>query len=481
LKRSSWSELLILPVSLSGLSVCWLVLWVHWLLAVGNLQAEPTIAPWLMLLMLVVGTFVTRWAVAAVPSNIDLNRPQRIIVVSGLVAVTAVLWLTFGGRFPFGYFGKLLEWKHFISAELLALIIAGLLWWRAIYLGRDEDLHASAQREFSGGIVALAVLFVFNQANPQLDTAEAFWPILIFFALGLGSLALAGFEQDRQIQGSNAGTGLGVNRHWLGTVGAIIGLILVGAVMMAAIASPQTIAALDPILTLIGVTLINIIGTLIYWAALIILPIGELIGRALWPILQFFVGLSANFQLRSLGPTPEQINDVAQQLARTPPFRVIEIALILLVLIIVFRLAVRRWRLLKSVKDEEETHESVFSQELLWDQLKQLFTRRTTPAKANPPPYLALEGVAEDPRLIVRQAYQTFLAWAKSNEQERLPHQTPAMLGAALSETTPQFKKELATLTQIYTQARYGQAVSKEEAAQAQEAVQGLLNRAKTG
>jgi len=481
LKRSSWSELLILPISLSGLSVCWLVLCVRWLVAVGGLQAEPSIAPWLMLLTLIVGTFITRWAVAAVPSNIDLNRPQRIIVVSGLVAVTVVLWLTFGGRFPFGYFGKLLEWKHFISAELLALIVAGLLWWRAIYLGRDEDLHASAQREFSGGIVALAVLFVFNQVNPQIDTAEAFWPILIFFALGLGSLALAGFEQDRQIQGSNAGTGLGINRSWLGTVGAIIGLILVGAVMVAAVASPKTIAALDPILTLIGVTLINVIGTLIYWAALIILPLGELIGRVLWLFLQFFVKLSSNFQLRSLGPTPEQINDVAQQLARTPPFRIIEITLMLLILIIVFRLAVRRWRLLKGGKDEEETHESVFSQELLWDQLRNLFARRTTPAKAHPPPYLALEGESEDPRLIVRRAYQTFLAWAKSNEQERLPHQTPAMLGAALSETAPQFRKELATLTRIYTQARYGQAVSKEEAAQVQEAVQGLLNGAGTG
>src|SRR5262249_37852430 len=155
------------------------------------------------------------------------------------------------------------------SPEALALFTGVLLWWRAIYLGRDEDLHASAQREFGGGTLALAVLFVANKFSPRLAAEQAFWPIILFFALGLGSLALAGFEQDRQIQAGPNGMGLGLNRHWLGLVVGVIGVILVGAIAVAALVSPDSIAGFGALLDIVGLALFNIFATLLYWAAVI--------------------------------------------------------------------------------------------------------------------------------------------------------------------------------------------------------------------
>ncbi len=344
-------------------------------------------------------------------------------------------------------------------------------------MGRDDDLHASAKREFGGGIVALAILCVANKANPQITTEAAFWPILIFFTLGLGSLALAGLEQDRQIQGASTSAGLGVNRHWLGLVGGVIGLILAGAVAVAAVVSPDSIAGLGVVFDMVGIALIQGIGLVLYMVALILLPVGELIARVLLSLLQIFAGISLLLHLDFSAPTPEAINAAAQQLARTPPFRVIELIVMVCVVALLFRLAVRRLRRLNGQALEDEEHESVFSRELLWQQLGSLFVRRTKPALVTLSPYLALTGSADDPRLAVRRVYQAFLEWARTHDHERLAGQTPTMLAETLAQATPQGRMAVLTLTEAYLHARYGLGVTVEEAAQAQAALRALVEK----
>ena len=297
MKRLSLTELVLLPVGLAALNTCWLALWVRWLTAAGDLGAEPGVSPLVMLITLIAGVFITRWAVAAAQNNLELQQPQRLIGFSGLAAVVGVLWLTFGERFPVDYFRSFTEWGRLVSAEALALGVAVLLWWRAIRIGRDDDLHSSARREFSGGVLALAALFVCNKINPQLATPEAFWPTLLFFAIGLGALALAGFEQDRRIQTAGAGIGLGLSRGWLGTVGAIIGCIIAGATLVVVLVSPDSIAGLDAQLDAVGVIVINLFGLVIYLIAVALLPVAEALVRALLPLLHLLAGLSANFKL----------------------------------------------------------------------------------------------------------------------------------------------------------------------------------------
>lgn len=476
MKRSNWIELILLPASLAVLTTCWLALWVRWIMIVSGLGAEPGVHPLLMVSVIVVGALITRWAVATTQNNIQLQRPQRLVALTGLVSIVAILWITFGRRFPFDYFFNLTDGGRLVSAEALALGVASLLWWRAIRIGRDDDLHATAQREFSGGIFALTTLFIFNKINPQLSTPEAFWPILSFFAIGLGSLALAGFEQDRRIQKSTTGTSLGMSRHWLGTVAAIIGLILAGAVMVAAIASPDTLTALDVILDTVGILLITVIGFTIYLLSILLLPLAEALARAITPLLKLLLNLSAVLPQINLNvPTPEEINAAARQLARTPPFRLLEVAILIGLIALVFILAVRRFRLLGLISTDDETRESIFSRDLLWSQLKNLFARPRSTSALPAPPFLTLDPASTDSRLTVRRAYQALLAWAQARKHTRAPQQTPFSYAQTLSTGLPHAGELIITVTATYVRARYGQHISADEAQQAKQAVQQII------
>jgi hypothetical protein len=74
--------------------------------------------------------------------------------------------------------------------------------------------------------------------------------------------------------------------------------------------------------------------------------------------------------------------------------------------------------------------------------------------------------------LIVRQAYQRMLNWARSLGWPRLPYQTPAMYAKTLGTALPQADQAIDTLTQSYIRARYAtDPLSLEEARRAQAVV----------
>ena len=460
---------------MAALTACWLALWEHWALALQDTAGAPAIPVWLMLTAMITGIYVTRRALVTAQDNTHLQRAQRIIAIGGLAIVVAVLWITFGTQFPVGYFYNFTEWGRLLSPEAIAFIVAVSLWRRSIRIGRSDDLLETAQHEFSGGVVALALLFIVNKLHPTLTASQAFWPVMIFFAIGLGSMAVAGVEQDRRLQKDASGSRLGMSRHWLGTVGAIIGLILVGGMAAAGAADPESLAALSSILDIIGVILLTLVGFILYFLAILLLPIVDLIVRALWPFLQRLLDLSARAPQLGLGvPTPEEIIASAQALARTPPFRVVEILICLLVVAFIFMLAVRRFRLLARADDGDEIRESILSRELLWAQLKGLFARRRD---ANTPPlpyFLSLYGPPDDPRLVIRRAYQDMLAWAQSRQFPRAPKQTPLTYAEFLKSNIPQARAPITILTDTYTRARYGPEVSPAEARRAQDALEQL-------
>jgi hypothetical protein len=468
LKRSSWTELLLLPVGICGLTPCWLALWLHWLLAAGNRSSAPAVSPLAMLATLVFGTFVTRWSLSTTRNNLQLQQPQRAIGLGGLAAVTGLLWLTFGAHFPMDYLRQFTAWGQWLSPEALALGAGVLCWWQAIRIGRDDDLHSTARREFSLGVTALAILFIVNKVNPQFNTAEAFWPTILFFVLGLSALALAGFEQDRRIQSAAGGPGLGVNQGWLGTVGALIGAIIAGAVALSALVSPETFTSLDRLLDLVGTILIQAVGFLVYWAAVALLPLGQALAQVLLLLLRRIAGLSMNLGLSLNIPSPEQINAAARQLAQTPPFRLLEIAVVFGVILLVFAGAVRRFRRLGGNDDLEEVHENILSSELVWRQLKSLWTRQAAPP-ADLPDFLTLADSA-DPRQAVRRVYQQLLEWAASGGLARRPRQTPYSFANTLGIDIPEAQAAIEQLTEIYVRARYGGPITAADVGQAEAA-----------
>lgn len=109
-------------------------------------------------------------------------------------------------------------------------------------------------------------------------------------------------------------------------------------------------------------------------------------------------------------------------------------------------------------------------------QLKRLLSR-LRPRRAPPPPprYLTLTGPPDDPRLIVRRAYQALLEWAASLGLSRAPRQTPSAYADVLTRAAPDLREPIAIVTGAYVQARYAAAGPSLEAARRAEAAMAQL------
>jgi hypothetical protein len=131
------------------------------------------------------------------------------------------------------------------------------------------------------------------------------------------------------------------------------------------------------------------------------------------------------------------------------------LVVIVLVVGVVFWAAMRRMARLRG-GDADEQRESIASRSLLWRQLRDLLRRRRQ-ADTAAGEYLDLSGPADDPRLMVRRAYQGLLAWARAKAlPRRRAGQTPTTYARVLDSHLPNCAADLETLTRVYGRARYG-------------------------
>ncbi len=483
MKRISWIELLVLPCTMAVLTTAWLTLWLRWAVRLGQAERPaPILSPWVILLVILTGVFVTRLALSreAAPPRSALRFPwdpgpraRRLVLNAGAVTMALALWLTFGWRFPFQFVGRLLDWGNFIAPEFIQLIAVLYLWLRGITIGRSRIPYDDLEKSFYSGIVALAIILGFNRFTPLLAVAETTTAILIFFTAGLGALALGSFERARRQQSE---TGLAFNRHWLATVAGVIGAILGGGLLLAGLATPESLARLRPLLSPVinflapGMeVLLTAIVLVLVWIAVPLFALVEWIARRLLEAIQFPL-------LPQPLPVNQQVEEALQALLQSPVFQATSHGLVVVLVVLFFGLlfvaALRRFLRL-SDQEIDETRESILSRELLLNQLRSLLARRRPAPSAPPlPPYLTLSGPPDDPRLIVRRAYQSMLEWAASLGRPRAPGLTPQTYAATLSQAAPPGAEAIATLTQAYEVARYAAAPpSLEEAHRAENAL----------
>lgn len=421
-----------------------------------------------MLVLLLAAGLSARWIVHVtsppVPDNDEARYSrdpgeqarQRIIWAACLGTVSA-LWLTYGAQFPFGFFRGLWNWGDFIPPELINLSLCGYLWWRGIVVGQGRLHYHDVQEIFSGGIGALAVLFITNHFNARLVQSEVLTVVLGFFAIGLSALTLASFERARRV---HRAPGLALNRHWVSTVLGVIGSVLLGGLAVLALFAPETLARLRPALVVLDwlaypvivllAVLVTVIGTPILWFVQ-------------WLVEQGIDLLRLFDVLRNLptynNPGAAQTADQLLQTVLNSPVTKISARAVVMVLLFIFLVgliaeSLYRFRRLRD-KDVDETRESILSRELLLRQLKNLLARPRPPVVQVLPPYLSLSGEADDPRRLIRQAYQSLLAWAATLGQPRPAGQTPSHYAEYLTQANPAIRDSLATLTGAYLRARY--------------------------
>ena len=450
MKRSSWIEDLLLPPAVATLNTAWVSLWILWSVrAVPHGVAAAAFSPLVLGLVLLGGFAVTRLSLAAQHPPVD---PRLLITLCGLLVVFAAGWLTYAYLGPLGYPRELVDWGSFISPAFLGLVACAFLWYQGIQLGRSSLPQENLESAFYGGILAMGLLFAVNQLRPLIAPSEGLTAALAFFATGLAGLALVSIENARRAQQGLTGSWPALSRYWLGTVASVIGSILLAGLLVAGLISPQTFAQLSAaanfVVDAVTITVVIIAGVITFVIAWLLEPVIEVLAHSIGQINLHFPVLP-NFQQATRNTLDFFIQYPALNFAR----RGLVLGVMLVGIVLLFWWAVRRFTR-RSAAEGDETRESIASPQLVLGQLKNLLHRSVR--RPLEPAFLSLSGSNDDPRLIVRRAYQAMLEWAPDTSlPSRRAGETPAAYAAVLREALPEGAPAIETLTRAYVLARY--------------------------
>jgi hypothetical protein len=403
------------------------------------------------------------------------RRARLLVAGTGLLAVAAALWAVYGGgRAPWSpewlaalASGLARNWQP-VPPQALSLAAAMYLWRRGIKAGQTAavEAHEELRRTFYAGLAGMALLVLVAAPGPgrqwsTLEAAEIAGAALLYFAVGLSALALASAQRALR-QGRQLGEKrVTLNRYWLSASAGVVVFVLLGAMAAGWLVTPEPIravfAVLAPVVNLLGVVLL----VLFVSVAAVTLLIAQVVAPVIWRLLQFLTRLPLPQFQAIEPPTFEQLaGQVNQLIDRIPAGRLVLniLAVVLLVAAIgfIFWLALGQLGRRPGAGDDE-VRESIASRELIARQLLDLLNRLRPRPPAAGRAYLSLDGLPLDPRVTIRRAYQSMLAWAAETLQEpRAPAQTPGAYALRLSARSPQAGPALAALTAAYLKARYG-------------------------
>jgi hypothetical protein len=450
----NWIDDGLLPYALAAMRAVWVGLLVHmWSRGVMPDRPDLIALPWVFGL-LAISTGFAQLGVYVVKTN---WRAILLIVLGGLGAIALTLYLSLDSSRPAiwepRWFGLAL---HDPGASIVTLIIAVWLWWWGIRTGRERVYYDLFASDFAWGMLMLAFAGVIVYATRVAPLREVVFALISFFAIGLATLAISNLQSTRRFEGGRTDLALAVNRYWLGTVAAVIGVLLLVGLLLGQLFAPETIAWIVKGLAVVlqGLTWL-LLGILIVAAYLIFVPLEWLVGKLNW---------SSHTNDQPL-PTPppsfaEQFKDLSQGHPDIPPqvyvsLQVLAGVLLVAVIVLVFALAFRRFKTLAE-EDVEETREIILSMDLLKEQLAQLFGRTGNRHGPDPDPFVSIVG--DDPRAQIRRVYQSLLAWAISHDAPRPPGLTPDEYSSVLSHVWLPYREQIAAITRAYLQARYSAA-----------------------
>jgi len=397
----NWIDDGVLPYALNAMRAVW-VWFIFHLWARG---LTPTRGDWLAPLA-VFGLL----AASALLAQFGAFRAKNgmgatwLIALSGLGAVALALYLGVGAD-RFALWDA--RWLGALSAEpalaIVVLVVAVWLWRWGILTGREPLTYDNFSFNFAVGIIVFLFALALAYATTVIPLGELLWPVLVFFATGLGTLAIASVQSTRRFERGRTGLSVGLNRYWLGTVAIVVGALIVGGLILTQFLVPETFMGILSALAVV----FNFIAQLLFWVLVVV-------AFVVFSILEFFArffpkGNSPEEPSRLEMPPnfADQFKDLEQRPASLSPeiyliFQILAGILIVAFIVLIFALAFRRFKTLLD-EDIEETHETMFSFDLLKEQLARLF-QRTSPAQGSAqPPFVLIDG--DDPRAQIRRTY----------------------------------------------------------------------------
>jgi hypothetical protein len=345
------------------------------------------------------------------------------------------------------------------------MLAALYCFWR----GTRITLHDSItlHRLFRLSTVALIMIVGFGffgrRATGDLATLVS-TEMLIFFAAGLMTIALASASEERETELRRLGW-----RGMLTLVAAVAAVLLVGLLLGSLFAqeAAQIVRLLWQGIVLI---ILLIVAPIVYLVSLILEPLLRLIN------MDQFLG---NLARQIPQPFQKQSQADSQQIGAFPlwvqaALRTLMSLLPILLLVGLFLLSRRRARRNRGADEERE---SLWSWGGLADDLRGLFARRSAPRPEGLREALArLRG--DDPASRIRRSYIRFLLLGEAREKPRAAPQTPREYSGTAGDLLPAASGSIDTLTDAYERARYHPAAATIADADASEQAWGAIDQA---
>ncbi len=476
----------IIPILLTLMRFAWLLPWLLLLKSFlspshpGNL-----LDPWLLVGVPLLSLVAVKWANATpapatpAPGNPLMTdmpaalawRTRLTVAFLGLATLLGVAWWQYyrathalwdvAWLYDLGY-----ALTHWGTEEVPPQAVTVLLFISLWLSGIGDAIRSLTHDDVWGALlrsVAAMVIFVIIMAIAQRPLpGELFYLIVLLF--GAGMLALA-FSSLKITTGLDRALGMGqrriaaapkVNRYWLSSVlVTVVGLLAAGLLVAIFLAPEQLQLLIDAIrfvLGWIGRAIGAVLLALSYVAFFVIYFFAQLLA----PLFERMMERVADTPLAEmLAPERmEQMQEVAEGGAPIPEsYRWIGLAIMVVLIIIAFALALRRLQA-ESTPDEDETRESILTTDLLQDQLSGLWKRLFGRQRTAHDPFLSLDGESAA-RRSVRAIYQQLLAGAATSGVARTPAETPDEYAHHLQESWQEQEEALTTITAAYHQARY--------------------------
>ncbi len=370
----------------------------------------------------------------------------------GLAALAAAVYLGLGAGGGLTAFAEVpAAMAQQPGRALTTLVLAAGLWWWGLRTGSTTVSYDALSRNFLSGLVGLMFVLGINSAAELIERSELLAVLLAYLALGLFLLALASIQATRHYEHALGEPDLALPAHWWATVGVVVAVLLVMALVLSWLFVPQTLGRLAAAVAAV----LALVGQIVAWAIMVI-------SYPIFMVLAWLVGLLA------LLPLPESM-----QMAMAPPsplapptqaagqggapvdptiWWISAGVLTVVAIAVLFVLAVRRYQAITE-DDVAETHEGILSIDLLKAQLAQLLRRRGQDTGAVRRTW---HSPVKTLRHRVRLTYQQLLQWAAAHGHERAPGMTPDGLCDLLVAAYPAHAAGFTTITAVYTQARYG-------------------------
>jgi len=468
-----WVAGILIPVTVIPMEVFLVYPWLVWIGKWPTLVwHRPPLTLAASIVLMGAAYFATRYFLGR---NWSLKWLQLSIIGCGLIVIFAVMRFEYSAGISFfngqwfTHFGKtLLDSFSKLHPASVALVAGIYFWWRGISRGRHTPGTETIYPMLLVGIAASAGLIILWQISLGADSLREAAPAVVpqvaaFFFFGLAALALSNLQSIQRKLLPEDRTRV-FNRRWLPILFGIVAGIVLAAIGLVSILSPQFIA-------LLARAFDSALDVLYQVLLYLLIPLGYL-AEALVFIARFILSFLRKGQPLQQSERPDfSISERLNQPTGLdlPEAAILAIKWTLFAIVIAAALFlltrfISRYQASRTKTDVEEVDESLWSWDVfkadlslfLHTLLQGLRRKRRLPDASKPA--AARYGVDEGHRLLnVREIYRRFLWESARLGFMRRCHETPGEFARRWQQGFPGGSKQASDLTDLYIGVRYGE------------------------